>query len=149
MRKGELENLEWSDIDLKRRKISIRAKEFWHPKTGEREIPINDQLFELLSRLRKKKPRSRETDFVFIDRDGSQLKTKLREAMIKVAKKAGIENLTTLHALRHTFASHLIMNGVDLPTVQKLMGHTDIQVTMIYAHLAQDHLNEAVNKLDF
>jgi site-specific recombinase XerD len=99
--------------------------------------------------MKKKKSRSQETDFVFTDKDGGQVKTKLREAMIKVAKRAGIENLTTLHSLRHTFASHLIMNGVDLPTVQKLMGHTDIQVTMIYAHLAQDHLNEAVNKLDF
>ena len=41
------------------------------------------------------------------------------------------------------------MNGVDLPTVQKLMGHSDIQTTMIYAHLAPDHLSDAVNKLSF
>ena len=39
------------------------------------------------------------------------------------------------------------MNGVDLPTVQRLMGHTDIQTTMIYAHLAPDHLADAVDKL--
>lgn len=41
------------------------------------------------------------------------------------------------------------MKGVDLPTVQKLMGHSDIQTTMMYAHLAPDHLVEAVDKLDF
>ena len=40
------------------------------------------------------------------------------------------------------------MKGVDLPTVQKLLGHSDIQTTMIYAHLAPDHLVDAVNKLD-
>jgi len=45
--------------------------------------------------------------------------------------------------------SGLVMSGVDLPTVQKLMGHSDIQTTMIYAHLAPDHLADAVEKLDF
>ncbi len=52
MRKAELENLEWRDIDFKRRKIVIRGKEFWQPKTGEREIPINQELLELLHNLK-------------------------------------------------------------------------------------------------
>jgi len=69
--------------------------------------------------------------------------------MIQIAKQAGIEDLTKLHTLRHTFASHLVMQGVDLPTVKKLMGHSDIQTTMIYAHLAPDHLADAVDKLAF
>jgi site-specific recombinase XerD len=123
MRKAELENLEWQDIDFKRRKIRIRRKEDWQPKTGEREIPISDALFELLS--------------------------KLREKLIQIAKKAEIEELTKVHTLRHTFASHLVMSGVDLPTVKKLMGHSDIETTMIYAHLSPDHLADAVNKLSF
>jgi site-specific recombinase XerD len=63
--------------------------------------------------------------------------------------QAGVENLTKLHTLRHTFASHLVMSGVDLLTVKKLMGHSDIQTTMIYAYLAPDHLAEAVDKLTF
>ena len=53
MRKAELENLEWDDVDFERRKISIRRKESWQPKTGEREIPINDALHDLLQDLRK------------------------------------------------------------------------------------------------
>ena len=65
------------------------------------------------------------------------------------AAEAGIENLTKLYTLRHTFASHLVMQGVDLPTVKKLMSHSDIQTTMIYAHLAPDHLADAVDKLSF
>ncbi|MCK5127302.1 MAG: tyrosine-type recombinase/integrase [candidate division Zixibacteria bacterium] len=68
---------------------------------------------------------------------------------MNIAEKAGIKNLTKLHTLRHTFASHLVMKGVDLPTVVKLMGHSDIQTTMIYAHLAPDHLADAVEKLSF
>ena len=70
-----------------------------------------------------------------------------RERPIWIANQARIDGLTKLHTLRHTFASHLVMSGVDLPTVKKLMGHSDIQTTMIYAHLAPDHLQEAVDRL--
>jgi integrase len=149
MRKAELENLEWQDIDFKRRKIRIRRKEDWQPKTGEREIPISDALFELLSDLKHGNDNSLRSNYVFCHSDGSKLKTKLREKLIQIAKKAEIEELTKVHTLRHTFASHLVMSGVDLPTVKKLMGHSDIETTMIYAHLSPDHLADAVNKLSF
>jgi integrase len=149
MRKGELEHLEWSDIDLSRKKIIIRHKEDWHPKTGEREIPISQRLLELLKRLKKENDSGLKSRYVFPHRDGGILKTKLREKLIVIAQKAGIKDLTTLHALRHTFASQLVMKGVDLPTVQKLMGHSDIQTTMIYSHLAPDHLAAAVDKLEY
>ncbi len=65
-----------------------------------------------------------------------------------IAEKAGIKGMG-VHTLRHTFASHLVMAGVDLATVQKLMGHSSITTTMIYAHLAPDHLKAAVEKLKF
>ncbi|UCD95662.1 MAG: tyrosine-type recombinase/integrase, partial [Candidatus Zixiibacteriota bacterium] len=74
---------------------------------------------------------------------GGKTKTKLREKLIQIAKEAGIEGLTKVHTLRHTFASRLVMQGVNLPTVKKLMGHSDIQTTMIYAHLTPDHLADA------
>jgi len=149
MRKAELENLEWDDVDFKRRKIKIRRKDFWQPKTGEREIPISDKLYTLLKVLHKASKKAPRTSFVFPHTDGGKIKVKLREKLIQIAKRANIENLTKLHTLRHTFASHLVMSGVDLPTVKKLMGHSDIQTTMIYAHLAPDHLSDAVNKLKF
>ena len=149
MRKGELENLEWSDVDFKRRKIRIRWKDFWQPKTGEREIPMSQQLYDLLRNLQEKNKKGISSSFVFPHKDGGRIKTKLRLQLIKISEIAGIEDLTRIHSLRHTFASHLVMSGVDLPTVQKLMGHADIQVTMMYSHLAADHLSEAVEKLDF
>jgi len=134
MRKAELENPEWSDIDFSRKKIQIRRKEFWQPKTGERDIPIGQSLFDLLKKLKKKNDTSLKSNFVFPDpRTGGRIRTKLRERLIEIAREAGIPNLTKLHTLRHTFASHLVMRGVGLPTVKKLMGHTDIQTTMIYA----------------
>ena len=147
MRKGELENLEWSDIDFKRRKIKIQWKETWQPKTGEREIPIGEQLFDILKKQREENDSGLKSNFVFPHRNGGKIKMKLRDKMIEIAKEANIDGLTKLHTLRHTFASHLVMAGVDLPTVKKLMGHSDIQTTMIYAHLAPEHLIDAVNKL--
>jgi site-specific recombinase XerD len=119
------------------------------PKTGEREIPISDPMLQLLADLKQKNDKSLKSRYVFCHRDGTRLKTKLREKLIQIAKKAGIDDLTRVHTLRHTFASHLVMGGVDLTTVMKLMGHSDIQTTMLYAHLAPDHLADAVNKLKF
>jgi len=149
MRKAELENLEWADVDFKRRKIRIRQKEFWQPKTGERDIPIGSSLLDIFKKLKSVNDKTIKSNFVFPHSDGSKIKIKLRRRLIQIANQAGIENLTKLHTLRHTFASHLVMQGVDLPTVKKLMGHSDIQTTMIYAHLAPDHLANAVEKLPF
>ena len=149
MRKAELENLEWADVDLEHRKIRIQRKEFWQPKTGERDIPVNQKLLGLLTRLKEENDSGLRSNFVFPHKDGGQTRAKLRLLLIKIAQKAGIESLTKLHSLRHTFASHLVMKGVDLPTVQKLMGHSDIKTTMIYAHLSHDHLADAVDKLEF
>jgi site-specific recombinase XerD len=69
--------------------------------------------------------------------------------LIKIDQQAGIENLTGVHTLRHTFASYLVMQGVDLPTVMKPKVHADVQTTMIYAPLAPDHLSDALNRLTF
>ena len=66
-----------------------------------------------------------------------------------ITKESGFPDVTKLHSLRHTFASHLVMSGVDLPTVKKLMGHSDIETTMIYSHLADEHVDKAVEKLEF
>lgn len=144
MRRGELLNLVWTDMDLKKRIITVRNKENWHTKNYEsRTIPINDFLFEVLS----KHPHHIRSPYVFCNPDGSPFNnTWLNfEAALK---KAGIEHLP-FHCLRHTFASHLVMSGVDLATVQKLLGHKNIKTTMRYSHLTPDHVRGAVEKLDF
>jgi len=61
--------------------------------------------------------------------------------------KARIENFR-FHDLRHTFASHLVMSGCDIRTVQKLLGHKTIEMTMRYSHPSKDHLKNAVNNLN-
>ncbi|MBU1652835.1 tyrosine-type recombinase/integrase [bacterium] len=147
MRLSELLHLEWNDVDTLRAKIRIQSKEDWHPKSGRREIPLNSSMVNLLAKL--KKNNSMGSKYVFHDRNGNILKRDLREDLIRVTRKSGFPDVTKIHTLRHTFASHLVMNGVDLPTVMKLMGHADIQTTMVYAHLAADHLADAVEKLVF
>lgn len=62
-------------------------------------------------------------------------------------KRAGIENFR-FHDLRHTFASKLVMAGVDIRAVQELMGHKSITMTMKYSHLSDAHLREAVKRLE-
>ncbi|MCZ6768663.1 MAG: site-specific integrase [Acidobacteria bacterium] len=62
-------------------------------------------------------------------------------------EKAGIDNFR-FHDLRHTFASHLLMSGVDLMTVKELLGHASVTMTMRYSHLAPDHRMRAIKTLD-
>lgn len=147
MRKAELEHLRWSDIDLANRKIFIQKKPDWQPKTGEREIPISDDLCQILTEHKKKSRKAGKDDYVFHIIESDKSHNMLRNELIKIAQDAEIPDFTKVHTLRHTFASHLVMQGVDLPAIQKLMGHSDIETTMIYAHLAPDHLSKAVNKL--
>jgi integrase len=67
---------------------------------------------------------------------------------VNICRRAGIKDFH-FHDLRHTFASHLVMAGVDITTVSKLLGHKSLTMTLRYAHLAPSHLAEGVKKLDF
>jgi thioredoxin reductase len=90
-------------------------------------------------------PRHLTSDYVFFKENGEPYKyiyAGFREAI----KRAGIEDCTP-HILRHTVGSRLVMAGVDLTTVKELLGHQDIQTTMRYAHLAQDHKRAAIGKI--
>ena len=140
MRKGELENLEWADIDLKRKRIKIRIKDSWRPKTTEREIPINTSLTTLL----KKHKKTQQGRYVF-HKEGKKIEpNSLRKKFIRITKKCGFPEVTKLHTLRHTYASHLAMKGETIRVIKEILGHSDIKTTMIYAHLAEKHVDSAV-----
>jgi len=71
----------------------------------------------------------------------------IRDGLNHACDKAGIKRVT-VHQLRHTCASLMVMKGSDLPSVAATLGHRDITTTMIYAHLTQDHIKSQMNKLD-
>ena len=123
----------------------IINKEVRRPK-GQREryIPIDDRLINMLKSLQ----RNGSTD-VFATSEGKPRVNNLNRKVKRLADKAGIKKNVNLHMFRHTFASHLVMSGVDLSTVQRLLGHSSITTTMIYAHLAPDHLRGALGKLKY
>jgi len=147
LRKSELEYLEWSDIDFKRRKIKIVVKDGWSPKTNEREVPINEGMIELLHGQKK---RANSSKYVFPDEQGERIhKNRLRVRLMALTKKLGFDDVTKIHTLRHTFASHLVMKGVDLATIKQLLGHSDIDTTMIYSHLTKEHVENAVERLNY
>jgi len=147
MRLGEVKFLNWKDVDIEQKIIRVQAKEFWRPKTGERAIPMSDAVCNLFINLREKN--TDDSEFVFPGKGNGPLSVKLRERLKTITRRCGFPDVTKVHTLRHTFASHMVMQGVDLPTLQKLLGHSDVQTTMIYSHLATGHLAEAMNKLSY
>ena len=145
LRRDELIHLTWQDVDFKNLVISVQAKDDWHPKDYEaRHIPMTARLLQVLQSL----PR-RDGSFVFTNNGGKPLNGDvLTHEFLKLVRVSGIKH-ASIHTLRHTFASHLVMNGTDIYTVQKLLGHSSIKTTEIYAHLAPDFLKAAMAKLQY
>lgn len=148
MRQGELKGLQWQSIDWLNRLIIVRhsqcdySKSLNSPKNNrERHIPLDDELYELLSRRKKSQ------GYVFVDWDGKTFNYHRLKVMIReVCEEARLRRIGW-HTLRHTFASHLVMRGVPLPVVQQLLGHSSITMTMRYSHLAPSLMREAIDIL--
>ena len=135
MRRGEILNLKWQDVDIINRMITVT-----HTKNNVvRNLPISDVLFDELMHLPK------HSEFVFANPDGSQFKNPRIEfeAALKRANLTGV----CWYTIRHSFASHLAMNGVDLRTIADLLGDKTLQMVMRYAHLSRSHLHDAISKM--
>lgn len=146
MRQGELKGLQWSSIDWLNGSVAVRHSYSDHTKTlgspkgnRERHVPLDIDLLEVL------KAREGETGYVFIDEIGRPFEHKRLSAELGlVCRQAGMRKIGW-HALRHTFASHLAMNGTPLNIVQTLLGHASIATTMRYAHVAPSALRLAID----
>jgi integrase len=138
MRKGEILGLKWSDIDLKNSLLMVGKT-----KNNERRIvTINNTLYQEFSNI----PRHISSPYVIYNKDGKPFKG-VRKSFAAALKRANITDFR-FHDLRHTFASHLAMSGVSLKTIQQLLGHKDLSMTMRYAHLSEEYMQNAVKKLD-
>ena len=142
LRRAELFHLRWRDIDLEAERLRVWPYEGFTPKGKQpRSIPLNKDVIRVLKKLQES---SHNSEYVL--RPYKSLHT-LRWKLSVLLKELGMQG--TLHDLRHTFASHLAMNGTSIPIIKELLGHTDISTTMIYAHLSPEIYKPEVNKLDF
>jgi len=138
MRREELLSLKWDQV----RNGMIYLTETKSNKA--RQIPISEGLEPVFKALRAKN--QLRSPYVFCLPDGSR-HTTIRKGFTNARRRAGLTDVR-FHDLRHTFASHLVMAGVDLKAVQELLGHSDIKMTMRYAHLSPGHLKSAVNAVN-
>ena len=111
-----------------------------------RHIPMDDKLAATFQEHRD--AQNRKSPWLFRDRDGKPFLVNPLSAIKIAARDAELKGVT-VHCLRHTYASQLAMAGVPIPTIKELLGHGSITTTMIYAHLASEHLKEAVKRLDY
>ena len=148
MRIDELSNIHWSDVDFEKKLIKVTRKPGFNPKTAnsERAIPIAEPLYNELCKLQKKKI---SQTYVFTSIEGKQIRERTLLGVCKrIAKAAEITGRAFLHKFRHTYATHLVINRVPLERVQKLLGHSSINETLIYAHLIPDDMHDDVSVLD-
>jgi integrase len=139
MRRGEILSLTWNQIDLKHGFILLDIT-----KNGERrEIPINDTLKNVFQSL----IRRLDVPWVFFNPKTGKRYQEVKRSFHAALRRSNIQDFH-FHDLRHCFASHLVMAGIDFTTVKELLGHKTLTMTLRYAHLAPTHKVNAVNILD-
>lgn len=136
MRRGEIFNLQWFDVDFERGFLNVRQT-----KSGkDRAIPMNSMLTALLENLHK------TSSYVFPSpKTGGKL-VDFKGRFDAARRKAGISNFR-FHDLRHTAATRMADAGVDIFTLAAILGHSDIRMTRRYAHATDESKRRAVEKL--
>ncbi len=138
MRQGEIRHLKWEDVDMRRGIIHIPIS-----KSGERrDIPMTEVIGRMLMRIPVK-----EREGLVFKYDGKEIKRQgwLMHSFRRAVRKAGIKDFR-FHDLRHTFASHAVMNGGGLAAVGALLGHKSMKMTQRYAHLAPRYLRATISR---
>jgi integrase len=149
LRRGDLFGLKWEHLDLGRRQIRKIIAKTSHArrKAGKKlepaVLPLSAEAYAILAQWTKQS--DNRVEYVFASpRSGGRL-TDLKKAFEGLLATAKIEGFR-FHDLRHTFASRLVMAGVDINTVRELMTHSDIKMTLAYAHLSPDHKAAALER---
>jgi integrase len=147
-RVGELMALQNQDVDLKNRRIHLcKLKEYRNGEIcnrtkggGDRWLGMNDEIYKVLLSHRQLSKFNSPKDFVLHQPNGESMNAStIRRIHWRVCKRANLRKLR-IHDLRHTFASHYVMNGGTLHDLQSLLGHSSPVMTQRYAHLAPGYL---------
>ena len=137
MRRLEILSLRWPEVNFDQKLITVLDS-----KNHEvRKISMNETVQKVLKEI------PRYGEHVFSYKDGKPY-TSVQKSFNHVKAKAGLLDDVVFHSLRHTFASWLVMAGVDITTVMRLLGHRSLSVTMRYSHLSPSHQSKAVSVLD-
>jgi len=152
MRVSELVSRNVADLDFAEEVLRVRGKG-----SKERLVPVGRPAIEAVRNwlpqrdvlLAERAGRNRAIDKapLFLNGRGSRLTSRSVERMVRAyGERAGISQIVTPHALRHSFATHLLEMGADLRSVQELLGHASLSTTQRYTHLTLDHLSEVYDK---
>jgi len=140
LRRSEIFNLRWEDINFKEGFIYVSDSK----NNDSRVVPINQTLRDTLVLLKNKS----SGEYLFSYGDSGEPVKSIKKGFWAALRRSGIDHCR-FHDLRHTFASRLVMSGVDIVTVKELMGHKDIKMTMRYSHPTPEHKKQAVERLNF
>lgn len=152
LRKGELFGLRWLDVDLETRRLTVARSYRATPKSGKpRHLRLPAILVPLLRSWHAECPPSPEGLIFPVGRSSTRVATKeVHLGLPRLMQQLGLRALPhPWHALRHTFASHYVMQGGNILALQKILGHADLRMTLIYAHLAPDFLDGEMDRLKF
>ncbi|MGA1100821.1 MAG: tyrosine-type recombinase/integrase [Opitutales bacterium] len=129
-RKGEIETLKWESVDF-----SAGFLRFFDSKTGQKSVPMNSNAVDILAKF----PRSEFSQFVFPAESGAGYYTGTTKVWRILRNNAKLQDVR-LHDLRHSFASIAVSEGASLPMIGALLGHSNSETTLRYAHLQDDPL---------
>ena len=142
LRVSEIVNMRLKDIDSARMVITIRQSKG----RKDRQVMLSETLLILLREYYKQyKPK----EYVFEGQWGGAYSQRSLQLVLERAKaKAGVKKKGSIHAFRHSFATHLLESGTDIFSIKELLGHTSIKTTTIYAHVSKRHLEKITSPLD-
>lgn len=153
LRKGELFGLRWRDVDLHARRIDVLRSGRKLPKGGKpRHLRLPSALLPILASWHTLCPKTPDAlVFPVIRRGKASMgdSTDMLGLPALLAEAGCPRLLRPWHALRHTFASHFVMNGGNILALQKILGHSDIKMTLLYAHLSPDFLADEMERVRF
>jgi integrase/recombinase XerD len=138
LRSEELLTLKWSQVDLDRREVRLEQTKSKRP----RVVPLSDRAVAILVARRYLD----HSPFAFTNPATDRPYRNIRSSFHAACRRAGIGDFR-FHDLRHTFASWAVQNGMDLYRLSRILGHSTLQMTTRYAHLATDQLHEAVRSM--
>jgi integrase/recombinase XerC len=152
LRVSELVSCDVESLDFEKEMVRVRGKG-----NRQRQVPVGRAAIEALHKYipqrnrllleQRGKKGGCHTEALFVNNRGGRLTGRSVERFVSMyAQRAGITSKVTPHALRHSFATHLLEMGADLRVVQELLGHASLSTTQRYTHLNIDHLMEVYDK---